>query len=125
MKTSKVFFLWTVLLFSSCSEGTNDQQSNADVPTSAAVPRTAQFVLKDSIMVDIIGELDIYDYNPNTGLFLAGDIKSGGVHIIGGSRKFNSFGHLIINRKGEIIYQFKKNGNGPEEFGGAALVNFF
>ncbi|PWL30211.1 hypothetical protein [uncultured Roseivirga sp.] len=125
MKISKALFLWSILIFAACGNESGDQISTKEKSAEVNEITSAQLVLKDSIMIDVIAGLNIYDYNSKTGLFLAGDVSPGGVIFMGATQKFNTLGHLVINRKGEIVHQFKRNGNGPEEFGGGALDNFF
>lgn len=126
MKTVKVFLFVLVLLNSACSSPSREEERGNEVqPEKSAEPTTAELVLRDSIMIDLIGNLNIYEYNPSNRLFLAGDISPGGVIMMGAGPKYGVLGHLVINENGDIIHQFDKIGNGPEEFGGGALDHFF
>ena len=81
----------------------------------------------DSIMIDLKGDLKIYDYNETTGLFLGGDIGSLGMAMMppGGPVSFNEIGHVVIQKDGKVLHQFKHFDDGPEGHGTGALNSFF
>lgn len=108
----------------SCQSG-DAKEAIATTPAQKVKSYTgAKFVQVDSIMIDIIGNLNIYDYQPEAGLFLGGDIGTGGI-VFGEAPKSNVLGHLVINRRGEIIHQFNHTDKGPEGHGAGAIDNFF
>lgn len=122
---SKVFLLCPFLLLFACGGAAKDKVVENEANPEPSKPTTVEFVLKDSIMIDIIGNLSVYEYNSNTELFLAGDIGRSGVIYMGNAPKFNTLGHLVINKKGEILHRFNKSGTGPESFGNGAMDSFF
>lgn len=79
------------------------------------LPVSSKIEQVDSIMIDVINEISIYDYNPKTGLFLGGDVSQENYVRMG--VKTNELGYLIINQQGEILYQFNRANNGPEGYG--------
>jgi uncharacterized protein YxjI len=113
----------TVFLTVACSSKKDETQIAPVIPQG---PLKASFQQVDSIMIDVIGNLDIYDYQPESNLFLGGDIRFTGIAMIGsGTPKGNVLGHLVINREGEIVHQFKHTDQGPDGHGTAARDNFF
>ncbi|WP_420388122.1 hypothetical protein [Roseivirga sp.] len=124
MKLIKAFLFFLTLALTACGGADNEQTLQEAGPPSETLPTTAELVLKDSIMIDVMGNLSIYDYNARTGLFLAGDIGAG-IIMMGARQKFNTLGHLVIDQKGQIIQQFKRFDRGPEGFGSNAMDNFF
>lgn len=107
-----------VLLASCQGEG---GKSDVNVATEVSL------VQVDSIMIDLRGDLKIYDYNEATGLFLGGDIGSLGMAMMppGGPVSFNQIGHVVIQKDGKVLHQFKHFDDGPEGHGNGALNSFF
>lgn len=75
-------------------------------------------------MIDVIGNFNVYDYQPESQLFLAGDIRSSMI-MMGSTAITNELGHIVVNREGEIIHQFNRTDRGPEGHEPGAVDNFF
>jgi hypothetical protein len=117
-KTTHSLLLIAGIFVCSCGDGTAEGSDNSvDQSTKEKNYTTARLVQTDSIF-------SIYDYQPESELFLAGDIRSFMV-VIGSSPPSNELGHMVINRSGEIIHQFNRTDNGPEGHGAGAMDNFF
>lgn len=118
-----LFIVGLVNLFS-CQSGGTSKTAQVELPSKDIEYKNARLVQVDSIMIDVIGNFKVYDYQPESELFLAGDI--GGYMIVMGAAPVNNeLGHLVINRQGEIIHQFNHTDKGPEGHGPGAMDNFF
>lgn len=115
-------FIWALLV--NCSSESSRVQVTVPEKSVATEYTGINFVLVDSIMIDLAGELSVYDYNPHTHAFLAGDLVEGWKRPVQLSRH-NKLGLVVIDSTGKVVNQFKKNGDGPEEFGRSALGRFF
>lgn len=111
--------------FSCSSDGETTEKKTAQTSLAEEVFTKVQIELVDSLMVDILAKFSVYDYNPKTGLFLAGDIGYGIVAIGGSAGSLNRLGHLIIDRTGEILHQTNHTDRGPDGHGGSAVDHFF
>ncbi|MCE7992786.1 MAG: hypothetical protein HEP71_12435 [Roseivirga sp.] len=107
----------------SCQSGASESRT-ADSELGVQTYTGVRFVQIDSIMIDVIGNFNVYDYHPQSGLFLGGDI-GGYLRGPNQSTKRNELGHLVINRNGEILHQFNHTDNGPEGHGGRGIDHFF
>lgn len=116
-----IIFLGTQL---SCKSGSTNEPVKAGAQPEVIAYKGARLVQVDSIMIDVIGNFKVYDYQPESQLFLGGDIGAY-VIIMGSAPISNELGHLVINRQGEIIHQFNHTDNGPEGHGKGAMDNFF
>ncbi|MCE7992787.1 MAG: hypothetical protein HEP71_12440 [Roseivirga sp.] len=126
MKLSSLF-LSAMGLFSlfSCQSGNTGESTVIQPAPEVKSFKNARLVQVDSIMIDVIGNFKVYDYQPESELFLGGDIKVGGIIVMGAAPKSNELGHMVINRKGEVIHQFNHTDKGPEGHGSGAIDNFF
>lgn len=115
-----------VFLFNACQSG---ETKRADVGSDPSVDKQISSVRLeqvDSIMIDVIGNFDVYDYNAETGLFLAGDIaKEFTIYMGSSGPTHNEIGHMVINRQGEIVNRFNHANNGPDGHRAKASDNFF
>jgi len=116
-------FLYIALALVACQPASD--QNTEEVQTSEAPVYTgARLVQVDSIMIDLIGNFKVYDYQPETDLFLGGDI-GGFMIIMGSAPPSNELGHVIFNRHGEILHQFNHADNGPEGHSAGAYDHAF
>jgi len=84
--------LITTLFIISCNKESDEDQEN--------ITSRSQFVLKDSILVDYLGNIQLTDYHSATESYLGLDISSNAI--------------IQFNREGEILYNPIKSGEGPE-----------
>ncbi|MCE7992788.1 MAG: hypothetical protein HEP71_12445 [Roseivirga sp.] len=108
----------------SCQSDSPQEAVSTDLLSEAVTYKDASLVQVDSIMIDVMGNFKVYDYQPESQLFLGGDIGAYRI-VIGSSPKKNELGHLVINRQGKIIHQFNHTDRGPEGHGPGAMDNFF
>lgn len=106
------------------------KQQSADTKEPVAQAEAVQYtgarlVQVDSIMIDVFGNFKVYDYQPETGLFLGGDISSYMIVMGNAGPKPNQIGHMVFNRQGEILHQFNNANNGPEGHSSGALDHAF
>ncbi|MBO3696984.1 hypothetical protein [Roseivirga sp. E12] len=123
---SRLLRIIAVFLIVACQS--SETTKLVEEPTESSTRKFTKVRLEqvDSIMIDVIGNLEVYDYDAETGLFLAGDIaRERMIYMGGGGPKFNELGHMVIDRNGEIVEQFNRSDKGPEGFGGKAADNFF
>ncbi|GEM_PF-2590189 len=118
------FFILAFMTLFSCQSGGTSETTQVEVPPEVIEYKSARLVQVDSIMIDVIGNFNVYDYQPESQLFLAGDIGTYMI-VMGSTAKSNELGHLVINRQGEIIHQFNRTDKGPEGHGPGAMDNFF
>ena len=109
-------------LLSSCERKSNSSKQEGK---GKNIFSGVELVQIDSIMIDLIGNLKIFEYNSETGYFLGGDISGAVQTMIPGGPKMNEIGHVIIDHEGTIINQFNHTNDGPEGHGEGALDNFF
>lgn len=128
MNISRLYALLAFVLINmysaSCQSGGASESRATDSESEAKAYAGVKFIQVDSIMIDVIGNFNVYDYHPESDLFLGGDI-GGYLRGPGQSTKRNELGHLVINRKGEILHQFNHTDNGPEGHGGRGVDHFF
>ncbi|GAB5526779.1 MAG: hypothetical protein Roseis2KO_46510 [Roseivirga sp.] len=108
----------------SCQSGSTSESVETGPQPEAIAYKGAHLVQVDSIMIDVIGNFKVYDYQPESQLFLGGDIGAYMI-VMGAAPRSNELGHLVINRQGEIIHRFNHTDNGPEGHGKGAMDNFF
>ena len=127
MSALKIFrpcvLLCFVLLFQACQSG-EKEQAKVEEPEKDPVYTGARLVQVDSIMIDLIGAFKVYDYQPQTGLFLGGDIGQF-MMIRGANIPSNEIGHVVFDRKGNILHQFNHANSGPEGHSAGAHDNAF
>ncbi len=109
----------------SCQSGETEKTSSVDIEPKAKVYTNARLVQVDSIMIDAVGNFRVYDYQPESGLFLGGDVKYFISFAGKPGPKSNELGFLVINRQGEIIHQFNNTKGGPNGHGSAMQSAFF
>lgn len=115
-----------LFLFNACQSGEATKTTIEVTPPSTKKFTQVRLEQVDSIMIDVIGNFGVYDYNAETGLFLAGDIAREYMMYMGGSGPtVNELGHMVINQEGEIVNQFNRTDNGPEGHRSKASDNFF
>lgn len=120
----------TSSLFFSCQTNNETSEELSASTESSKNHKKVKFIQIDSLMIDVIGGFDIYDYNPNTQLLLAGDIGFGHGDIDfsslnGNVGNRNVLGHLIINSQGEVIHRFKHTDRSPQGHGANGYDHFF
>lgn len=103
----------TGLCFLQACHSKGKQEAEQETPTPKIEFSGARLVQVDSIMVDVMGAFKVYDYQPESQLFLGGDI-GGFMIVIGSSAPRNEIGHVVFNKQGQILHQFNKANNGPE-----------
>ncbi len=113
-----------ILFLSSCGSGSEQKNVLKTSDSSDKVYKKVRMVQVDSIMIDVIGNIDFYDYQPQSKLFLGGDLGPL-FRIVGAGPKFNELGYIVVNREGEVLHQFNCIGDGPEEHGKGVYNSFF
>lgn len=117
--------LVTGMAMISCQSGEPKEVSSIDTVPKEKTYTGARLVQVDSIMINAIGNFQIYDYQPESGLFLGGDVKFF-ISFAGKSApKSNELGFLVINREGEVVHQFNNTKGGPNGHGSAMQSAFF
>ena len=96
----------------------------AQTPAEDPVYSGARLVQVDSIMIDVIGAFKVYDYQPESGLFLGGDIGTF-MMVVGTNIPKNEIGHVVFNREGQILHQFNHANSGPEGHSPGAYSHSF
>jgi hypothetical protein len=128
MKVQSLFFKASVSLFLfglfACQKGAQETTNQA-TQERADEYTGARLVQVDSIMIDVIGNFKVYDYQPESGLFLGGDIGSFMIVMGNTGARPNQIGHVVFNRQGEIVHQFNNANSGPEGHSPGALDHAF
>lgn len=117
--TIQLLTVLVAIMIYSC--GSNKSRKNSDEQQESY-----SFVLKDSIIIDRIGGINVYDYHSESGLFLIGDVPNDIQDYMSFSLSFepNRSGYSLMNRKGEIISSFNNSNSGPSGFGTVASSSF-
>lgn len=87
--------------------------------------KEARLVQVDSIMVDVTGSFKMYDYQPESDLFLGGDVQFFITFPGRGAPKSNVLGLVLFDRSGKVIHQFNNTRGGPNGHGSAIQSAFF
>ncbi|KYG77082.1 hypothetical protein EV198_1254 [Roseivirga ehrenbergii] len=114
-----VFALTVLSNVSSCSNEGSKESSQATGEVT--------LIPKDSIKIDVLSPIKIYDYDPENNLFLLGDVADGFSEMLpdGAMPKGNEVGFIIIDGSGEVLGQFNNTGDGPVNHGVGAKNNLF
>lgn len=123
---NKLFCSLLVLLFGLITSCNSQKETDSDQIGSTNYPyQKAELVKVDSIMIDVVGNIRIYDYNPTADLFLAGDVPNAQEASFSQGLGLDNLGILVVNTAGEIIHQFKRTDDGPSGHGNSAADIFF
>ena len=112
-----VFTVVIVANLSGCSSNHESSQVSGEVT----------LIPKDSIKIDVLSPIKIYDYDSENNLFLLGDVADAMSILIpdGGAQAGNELGFIIVNTEGEIMGQFNNTGEGPDNHGIGSMSNLF
>ncbi|KYG73230.1 hypothetical protein [Roseivirga echinicomitans] len=114
-----VFALTVFSNVSSCSNEGSKESSQASGEVS--------LIPKDSIKIDVLSPIKIYDYDSENNLFLLGDVADGFSELLPPKvmPKGNEIGFIIVDGAGEVLGQFNNTGDGPVNHGIGAKNNLF
>lgn len=84
-------------------------------------------IANDSIKIDVLNEINAFDYDSENDVFLLGDVADATSIMMppGMAPEGNKLGFMIINNKGEILGQFNNTGEGPINHGIGAMNSLF
>lgn len=88
-----------ILLIIICSCGSQEESQNTSV-----LPNSLEFILKDSIVLDYLGNLHITDYDKESKSYLSLDLSNNSI--------------VQFNYAGEILYDPIQSGEGPDVVNG-------
>lgn len=122
-----VTFLFIICLGSqfSCQSDSPKEPVSTEVQPEVVRYKNARLVQVDSIMLDVTGNFQVYDYQPESGLFLGGDVKFFISFRGKGAPKPNQLGFVIFDSEGNIVHRFNNTNGGPNGHGSAMQSAFF
>ena len=113
-----VFTFFTLSAISSCTSG---EERDGQSSTSNQV----RLIPQDSIKVDVLNPISVFDYDAQNGHFLLGDVADARSVMLppGMSPEGNKIGFMIVNREGEILGQFNNTGEEDPNSHGVGSTN--
>ncbi|KYG79848.1 hypothetical protein AWW67_11080 [Roseivirga seohaensis] len=126
IKYTKCLFLlravFALTVFSNVSSCSNDGRKE-----SSQASGEVNLIPKDSIKIDVLSPIKIYDYDSENNLFLLGDVADA-MSILrppGAAESGNIIGFIILDKEGEVLGQFNNTGEGPINHGIGSMSNLF
>lgn len=116
--------LYLYMVITLCGVGMT-HKTNAQTTTESPTYHGARLVEKDSIMIDLIGRFVVYDYQPESGLFLGGELGQPAGIMPKSFKATGTLGLVIFNRKGEVLHKIDQANEGPTGYGSGAYLHTF
>lgn len=98
---------------------------NCSKERGASVHNSWQIEAIDTLQVDELNDLKVFDYNSEEGVFLLGDVEDASSVLLppGISPQGNKVGFIILSRQGDILGRFNNTGEGPKHHGIGSYSN--